>query len=71
MLRAIGIALIIAAAVLLIWGLQTADSIASELEEFVTGSPSEKAIYLIAGGVALLVIGLVLALRPKRSQSKP
>ncbi len=67
MLRAIGIALIVVAAILLLWGLQTADSIVSELEEFVTGSPSEKAILLIGGGVALLVIGLVMALRPKRS----
>lgn len=67
MLRAVGIALIIVAAILLIWGLQTADSIASELEEFVTGSPSEKAIFLIGGGVVLLVVGLVIALRPKQS----
>ncbi|MFO7866306.1 MAG: DUF3185 family protein [Candidatus Aminicenantes bacterium] len=42
------------------------NSIASELEEFLAGSPGEKAIYLIGGGVALLVIGLVLVLRPKR-----
>ena len=67
MLRAVGIALIIVAAILLIWGLQTTNSIASELEEFVTGSPSEKAIILIAGGVVVLVIGLVMALRPKQS----
>ncbi len=67
MLRAVGIALIIAAAILLIWGLQTTNSLSSELEEFVTGSPSEKAIILISGGVILLVVGLVMALRPKRS----
>jgi hypothetical protein len=61
--RAIGIALIIIGVVLLIWGVNASQSFGSEVSKTFTGSPTDRSIYLIIGGIASAVIGLFLTLR--------
>ena len=51
------IALIVVGVVLIIFGINASESIGSEFSEFFTGSPSEKSIWLIIGGLAALVVG--------------
>ncbi len=61
MRRAIGLALLAAGVLLLILGISTADSLSSELSEFFTGSPSDKAVWMLVLGVAALIAGGVMA----------
>ena len=51
-------ALLAVGALLLFWGFQAADSIASSFSEFFTGSPTDKAVWLLVGGMVLIVVGL-------------
>ncbi len=61
--RGIGIALIIIGVVLLIWGVDASHSLGSEVSKTFTGSPTNKAIWLIIGGIASAVIGVFLTVR--------
>jgi cytochrome b subunit of formate dehydrogenase len=50
--RLIGVVLLVTGVVLALWGYHISQSLSSQLNELVHGSPSDKAVYLyIAGGV--------------------
>jgi len=55
--RSISLAILLIGIVLLIFGLNAGDSIASNAKEAVTGTPTDKSIWLIVGGIAGIVIG--------------
>lgn len=57
------IALSIVAVILLIWGFTALDSFSSDVSRFFTGSPTDKAVWLMIGGVAATVIGAIGLLR--------
>ena len=57
--RSTGIVLLVAGIVLLIMGLNAADSLSSEISKFFNGTPTNKSVWLIIGGVAGIVLGLV------------
>ncbi len=59
----ISIALSIVAVILLIWGFTALDSFSSDVSRFFTGSPTDKAVWLMIGGVAATVIGAIGLLR--------
>lgn len=69
MQRIPGIALLVAGVILLIWGINAAESFTSEMSETFTGSPSNKTIWLIVLGVIGTVSGLLLSLWPRRKRS--
>jgi len=60
--KMIGLALIVVGAVLLYFGYNAYNSAASEVTEFVTGSPTDNAVwYLVGGGLAAIIgIGMLL-----------
>jgi hypothetical protein len=64
--KALGIALLAAGIIMLIFGLNASDSVASDFSRFFSGSPTNKTMWLLAGGAASLVAGAVLSLRPAR-----
>ena len=64
--KAIGIALVAAGIVLIIFGINAADSVGSSFSRFFTGNPTDRAIWLLVGGVVSLVTGGVIAMRPAR-----
>lgn len=70
MKRAIGVALFVVGVMLLIWGINTSNSLASELSEFFTGSPTNRAMWLIAIGIIGSVVGFILAALPGRRDSR-
>lgn len=58
MVKAISIALIVGGVVLLYFGGQAFNSVSSEVSRVFTGSPTNKAIMLIVGGVIATIAGL-------------
>ncbi len=55
--KGISIALLIVGIILIIYGVSAANSIGSEVSRFFTGSPTDKAIWLLIGGVIAAVVG--------------
>ncbi len=64
MQRILGIALVVGGIVLLIFGLQAIDSFRSQVSNFFTGSPTDRAIWLTIGGVLAIAAGLSVAALP-------
>lgn len=61
--RILAVILIAVGVCLLIYGMQASQSLGSDLSRFFTGSPTDRTIWLIVGGLAALIGGLVLFLR--------
>ena len=61
------IALLIVGVLLIGLGLNASDSISSEFSEFFTGSPTNEVIWMLIGGILLLVIGAGGLLRGRRA----
>lgn len=57
--RAISTALLVVGIILLIMGLNAADSFSSEVSEAVSGTPTDRSMWLIVGGAAAAIIGAV------------
>ncbi len=55
--RALSIAILIAGVVLLVFGINAQDSVASSAKEIVTGTPSDKSIWLIVLGIIGIIVG--------------
>ena len=64
--KALGIALVAAGIVLIVFGINASDSVGSSFSRFFTGAPTNKAVWLLLGGTLSVVAGGVLALRPAR-----
>ncbi|MBT2791783.1 DUF3185 family protein [Paraburkholderia strydomiana] len=58
MTKAISIALIVGGILLLYFGGQAFNSVSSDVSRVLTGSPSNKAIMLIVGGVVATLAGI-------------
>ena len=54
--------------VLIIFGIQATDSFSSDVSRFFTGSPTNKAVWMLIGGIVAAIAGLTMTLRsPKQS----
>ncbi len=56
--KGISVALLAVGIMLIIWGVKAADSFGSDVSRFFTGSPTNKAIWLLIGGIVLGIVGL-------------
>jgi hypothetical protein len=56
--KIISLALLIGGVVLIILGVQATESFNSDVSRFFTGSPTDKAIWMLIGGVVAGAIGL-------------
>ncbi len=63
---ALSIVLLVAAVVLLVYGFQAADSLSSSFSRFFSGTPTDRSIWLILGGAACAIVGLVGLARTPR-----
>jgi len=59
MTKAITLALLAGGILLLIFGINAYDSASSDISRFFTGSATDRSIWMLVGGVALTVLGLV------------
>jgi hypothetical protein len=58
-----GLAVFALGVVLLIFGFNESRSFGSEVSRLFTGNPTDRSIWLLAGGAISVVTGLLLALR--------
>ena len=56
--KPMSIALLIIGAILLFYGLKAGDSVGSDVSRAVTGTPTDRTIWYLAGGVICGLIGL-------------
>ncbi len=61
--KAISLALLAGGVLLLILGVRAADSLGSDISRFFTGSPTDKAVWMLIIGLVLCVVGLTGVLR--------
>jgi len=61
--RALFLAILVIGVVLLVFGISAADSLGSDISRFFSGSPTDEAIWMLIGGVALCIVGAVGLLR--------
>lgn len=68
--RAIGLGVLAAGIVLLVIGINAAESFSSDVSRFFTGEPTNRAVWFMIGGVAAIVTGGVIAAMSKRALVK-
>lgn len=61
--KPIAIALLVGGLILLAFGLNASTSFTSDVSKFFSGSPTDKAIWMVVGGAVATVAGLVFVLR--------
>jgi hypothetical protein len=61
--RIIAVALLVGGVVLVILGINATNSFGSDVSRFFTGSPTDKAIWMLIGGIIAAIVGLGLTLR--------
>ena len=61
--KIVSLALLIGGVVLMVIGINATNSFSSDVSRFFSGSPTNKAIWMLIGGTVAAVIGLVSTLR--------
>jgi len=61
--RAVSLAILAGGILLMIYGVAASESFSSDISRFFTGSPTDKTIWMLVGGVVAIIIGLVGLLR--------
>ena len=61
--KAVMLAILAVGIVLVIYGVSASKSFSSDVSRFFTGSPTDKTIWMLLGGIVAIIIGLVGLLR--------
>lgn len=61
--RIVSLALLVGGVVLIVIGISATNSFSSDVSRFFTGSPTDKAIWMLIGGIIAAIIGLTGMLR--------
>jgi divalent metal cation (Fe/Co/Zn/Cd) transporter len=65
--KAFSLALLVGGLVLMIIGINAMSSFSSDVSKFFTGSPTDKAVWMLIAGLAAAVIGLTtMSFRPAK-----
>ena len=64
--KIISLILLIGGVVLMVLGVQATHSFSSDVSRFFTGSPTDKAIWMVIGGLIAAVMGLAMMLRTSK-----
>lgn len=67
--KLVSIVLLVGGIVLMIVGINATNSFSSDVSRFFTGSPTDKAVWMLLGGAVAAVIGLVGLLRMRKTLS--
>lgn len=64
--KGIGIALLAVGIALIVFGLNASDSVGSDVSRAVTGTPTDKSMWLLVGGIGATIVGAVTTFRGAR-----
>lgn len=64
--KSLSLAFLVGGIILLVFGISAADSFSSDVSRFFTGSPTNKAVWMMIGGIVLAIIGLFGTVRGER-----
>ncbi len=65
--KAFSLVLLVGGIVLMIIGINAMNSFSSDVSKFFTGSPTDKAVWMLIGGLAAAVVGLTtMTFRPAK-----
>ena len=64
--KIVSLALLVGGVVLIIIGINATNSFNSNVSRFFTGSPTDKAVWMLIGGAVAAVIGLVSTMRNRK-----
>jgi len=64
--KAIGLAMVAAGIVFIVYGVHASNSFSSDVSRTFTGNPTDKTMWFLIGGIAGVVLGGVLAFLPAR-----
>jgi hypothetical protein len=64
--KALSVALLVGGVVLIVIGISATNSFSSDVSRFFTGSPTDKAVWMLIGGSVAAVVGLLGTLRGTR-----
>ena len=64
--KIVSLALLVGGVVLVIIGVNATNSFSSDVSRFFTGSPTDKAVWMLIGGIVAACIGLAGTLRSSR-----
>jgi hypothetical protein len=56
--KIVSLGLIVGGAVLIVFGVKATNSFSSDVSRFFTGSPTDKAVWMLIGGIVAVVVGL-------------
>lgn len=65
--KPVSLALLVGGIVLIIYGVSASDSIGSGFSRMFTGAPTDKAVWLLVGGIVAAVLGLTGVVRGSKS----
>jgi hypothetical protein len=65
--KPLSLGLLIVGCVLVVYGISASDSVGSSVTRVFTGSPTDKTIWLLVGGVLAAVIGLAGMMRGSKT----
>ena len=67
MTKILSLAVLVGGIVLIVVGVNATNSFSSDVSRFFTGSPTDKAIWMLIGGIVAAVLGLATLLRSPRA----
>lgn len=65
--KLIALALLVGGVVLIVIGVSATHSFSSDVSRFFTGSPTDKAVWMLIGGAIAAFVGLIGTLRGSKS----
>jgi hypothetical protein len=68
--KAIGLALLVPGIVLIVYGIDASNSVSSDLSRTFTGSPTNKALWLLIGGIGAAIVGAAMTFTGARKINK-
>lgn len=61
--KIVSLALLVGGVILMIIGINATNSFSSDVSRFFTGSPTDKAVWMLIGGSVATIVGLTMAFR--------
>ena len=65
--KILALALLVGGVALIVIGINATNSFSSDVSRFFTGSPTDKAVWTLIGGIVASSVGLAMTLRSSKS----